>query len=77
MAKNVSALDAIYDPANAQLLAFERARAAFLADLGTRWNGTLISYDATVSLIDLTLSGSAATGRIYETIRLRWIPHPV
>lgn len=73
---NPKLLQAIYDPANSQLLAFENDRVGFTHDLGSRWQGKLLSYDSSVSLVELSVSGSLAKMRIYETLRLLWIPKP-
>lgn len=75
-AKDLKLLEAIYDPANADLVAFERERAAFMNDLGSLWDGQVLNYEATVSLIALELSGTKAAARIYETVRMQWIPTP-
>jgi hypothetical protein len=73
--KDGQPLEAIYDTANPQALAFEKERA--ILDVGARWDGTILNYDTAVSLIDLNLTGSVATARIYETIRVLWIQNPV
>jgi Putative amidase domain len=71
-------LDTLYDSANPQLRAFEHERAAFMAELGARWNGgKLLGYSADATLIDLRRSGATATARVYERVRLRWIPQPL
>ncbi len=69
-------LEAIYDPANTQLLGFEKDRVDFFADLGSRWNGTLLGFHATVALISLDLNDSVAAARIYERVRVHWVPEP-
>jgi hypothetical protein len=74
--KDVKVLEVIYDTANPQLLAFEKERATFFADLGSRWDGQVFGYNAGVSLIDLKMDGFTATARIYETIHLQWVPKP-
>jgi hypothetical protein len=61
--KDVKVLEAIYDPANPQLLAFEKERATFFADLGSRWDGQVFGYNANVSLIDLKMDGFTAIAR--------------
>lgn len=75
-AKDLKLLEAIYDPANNDLVAFERDRAAFMNDLGSLWDGQVLNYAATVSLVDLKRSGTEVTARIYETVRMQWIPTP-
>lgn len=74
--RNMRLLEAIYDSANPQLLAFERDRAAFMADLGSRWKGNVLDYNASASLVNLQISGTTATAQIYETLTMRWIPAP-
>ncbi len=72
--KNVNLLEGIYDTANTQLLAFEKDRAAFFADLGSRWNGILLGYDTNVSLLSLQFDATSAQVRLYEVTRIHWIP---
>ncbi len=71
-------LDTLDDPANRELVSFERDRARFFhTGLWARWNGTLLACQSSVSLVDLQLSGSTATARLNETTRLTWIQHPI
>lgn len=76
-AKSPSLLESLYDTSNPKLLSFEKDRSAFMSDLGSRWNGTVLSYNSTVSLLDMGLTKSTATVRLKETTQVKWIPQPV
>lgn len=70
-------LDALYDPANGALVSFEKGRATYShLGLGSVWNGTILGYTSQVSLLSLSLTGSGASARLYERIRITWIQAP-
>ncbi len=74
-ANDSGALDALYG-ANARLLAHERDRVTFMYGLGSRWDGTILAYEADLPLVELQMSGAVATGRVYERLHVLWIPAP-
>jgi hypothetical protein len=61
-------VDALYG-GNARLLAHEQDRVAFMYDAGPRWNGTIVSYEASVQVIELQANAATATGRVYEVLQ--------
>ena len=74
--KDVESFDKFYDTDNNQLISYERERSAFMNDIGARWNGTLLDYNSSVSLIDLQDYDEIVIAKLYETIRVLWIPTP-
>jgi|SRR5947207_2969786 len=74
---DIGLLDGLYDPASTTLLAFEKERGSFFkGGLSARWdNSPVLGYTASVQMLDLTLSGSTASARLYETLSAQWVPH--
>lgn len=70
-----SILDGVYDASNANLVRFERERAAFLArGLGVAWNGTFLEHAPSLALVSVTKDGADVVARLYETLTSRWVP---
>jgi hypothetical protein len=75
-AGDTGVLDDHYDPANAPMLAYEKERARFYFNgLGARWgNRPVLGYESNPQLIELKMSGTVATARLYEQVKMTWIP---
>lgn len=73
---DVRGFDALYDPGNVPILAYEKERARFYYNgLGARWgNRPVLGYTITIQLIELRPAGTTVTARLYEQIRMTWIP---
>lgn len=73
--RNPRLLEPIYDTANTQLLAFERERATLTPD--ALWDGSILEYDTSLSIINLQLEGALAMAQVYEALKVQWIQNPV
>lgn len=72
-------LTARLDRANRSLLQHETERSQYLASLGSasRWNGRIGRFGTSPGILSTKISGSAATVRAYEELKVSWYPAPL
>jgi hypothetical protein len=72
------ALTARIDRANSALVDHETERSAYLASLGSpsRWNGQIKGFATSPGILSTRTSGSSATVRAYEELKIGWCPTP-
>jgi cell wall-associated NlpC family hydrolase len=76
--RQTRALTARIDPANAALADHESERSGYLSSLGSasRWNGRINNFTTSPGILLATTSGTSATVRAYEELKIGWTPVP-
>lgn len=76
--RQVAPLNNRIDPANASLANNEAERSGFLSGLGSesRWDGEIQKFSTSPGILWSKASGSSATVRAYEELKIGWRPAP-
>lgn len=76
--RRTATLTARIDSANKSLVSNETERSGYLAALGSasRWNGRIHGFATSPGILSAKTSGSSATVRVYEELKINWNPTP-
>lgn len=74
--RQTAALASRLDRSNRSLVQHETERSTYLASLGSpsRWNGRIRRFGTAPGILSTKASGSAATVRAYEELKVSWYP---